>query len=106
MAQHGLRDATTTDSAAELAARLSTGNNSVLYYLKRLYTLEPSNANALELRHDATQLYAKKARALLDANRPADALKLVLEGQAIQHTLELFQLKREICHRDTASCAG
>jgi serine/threonine protein kinase len=106
MAQGGLRQATSTDSPAELSALLSKGHNSVLYYLKRLYTLQPSNADALKLRHDATQLYAKKAGALLSANRPADALRLVLEGQAIQHTFELFRLKREICHRAAALCAG
>jgi hypothetical protein len=106
MARAGLRQAAATDSPLELSAVLSEGNNSVLDYLKRLYALQPSNPNALKLRHDATQLYAEKARALLSANHPADALTLVLKGQAIQHTLELFRLKREICSRDAAVCGG
>jgi serine/threonine protein kinase len=106
MAQAGLRQAANTDSPTELVALLSGGANSVLDYLTRLYTLQPSNARALQLRHEATHLYAKKARKLLSADRPAEALKLVLDGQAIEHTFELFQLKRDICHRDAAVCEG
>lgn len=106
VAQSGLQQAASAASASELTALLSAGNNSVIYYLKRLYALQPSNRAALELREHVTRLYADKAREALAAGRLAEALKLVTEGQAVQHTFRLFRLRREICGRDPAVCGG
>ena len=104
LAQRGLDQAVSVTSPPALSALLSQGSNSVFYYLKRLYALQPSNRSALRLRRDVTQLYAHKARELLDANRAAEALQLVIEGQSIEHTFRLFQLRRTICGRQPGLC--
>ena len=106
LAEDSLHQAATTDSVDELSAILSKGDNNLLEMLKRVRGLDPANAKALQLTHDAAGLYASKARTQLAANKPADAFRLVVEGQNFEHNRELFRLKQSICERDAAVCAG
>jgi hypothetical protein len=72
--------------------------------LKSVRELDPSNRQALQLTSDAASLFEDRAQALLSADRPADALRLVIEGQSFAHTHELFRLKRTVCHRNAELC--
>jgi predicted Ser/Thr protein kinase len=99
-----LREAGNTRSADELTALLSRGDNNLLELLKRVRELDPANTQALELTSDAASLFENRAAALLTAGRPAEALRLVLEGQNFAHTYELFQLKRTLCRRNAELC--
>jgi len=56
------------------------------------------------LTSDAASLFEDRARALMSANRPADALRLVNEAQSFAHTHELFRLKRTLCRRYAELC--
>jgi hypothetical protein len=104
LGREALQQAATARSAEELSALLSKGANNLLELLKRVRELDPSNPQALKMTAAATHLYENLARVMLDANRPADALKLVIEGQKFGHTHELFQLKRTICSRSATAC--
>ena len=99
-----LRQAGNTRSADELTALLSSGDNNLLELLKRVRELDPSNRQALQLTSDAASLFEDRARALLSANRPADALRLVIEGQSFAHTYDLFRLKRALCRNNAKLC--
>ena len=59
---------------------------------------------SLELTSAAASLFEDRGQALLTAGRPAEALRLVLEGQSFAHTYELFQLKRTLCRRNAELC--
>jgi serine/threonine protein kinase len=104
LGQAALRQADNTRTADELAALLSKGDNNLLELLKRVRELDPANAQALKLTGDAASLFEDRAQALLTAGRPAEALRLVLEGQSFAHTYELFQLKRTLCRRNAELC--
>jgi serine/threonine protein kinase len=104
LGQAALRQAGNARTADELTALLSRGDNNLLELLKRVRDLDPSNAQASQLTSDAASLFEDRARVLLSAERPADALRLVIEGQRFSHTHELFRLKRTVCHRDAALC--
>jgi serine/threonine protein kinase len=101
-----LQQAGNTRSSDELIALLSRGDNNLLDMLKRVRGLDPANAQAQKLTQDAASLFEDRARALLNANRPADSLRLVVEGQSFAHTYELFRLKRSICRTNTELCRG
>jgi predicted Ser/Thr protein kinase len=104
LGEAALRQAGNTRSADELTALLSRGDNNLFELLKRVRELDPANAQALELTSDAASLFEDRAQALLTAGRPAEALRLVLEGQSFAHTYELFQLKRTLCRRNAELC--
>lgn len=104
LGQAALRQAGNARSAEELTALLSKGDNNLLELLKRVRELDPSNAQALQLTSAAASLFEDRAEALLSAERPADALKLVIEGQSFAHTHELFRLKRTVCRRNAELC--
>ncbi len=99
-----LQQASSTRSADELTALLSKGDNNLLDLLKRVRELDPANPQALQLTSDAASLFEDRARALLRADRPADALRLVIEGQTFAHTYPLFRLKRALCSRSPDLC--
>jgi predicted Ser/Thr protein kinase len=99
-----LRQAGNTRSADELTALLSRGDNNLLELLKRVRELDPANGQALQLTTDAAGLFEDRAQAMLSADRPADALRLVIEGQSFAHTYELFRLKRTLCRRNAELC--
>lgn len=104
LGQATLRQAGNTRSADELTALLSRGDNNLRELLKRVRELDPSNAQASQLTSDAASLFEGRARALLSADQPADALRLVIEGQSFAHTHELFRLKRTLCRRNAELC--
>jgi predicted Ser/Thr protein kinase len=104
LGEAALRQAGNTSSADEITALLSRGDNNLFELLKRVRELDPANAQALALTSDAASLFEDRAQALLTAGRPAEALRLVLEGQSFAHTYELFQLKRTLCRRNTELC--
>jgi hypothetical protein len=99
-----LQQAANARSAEELSALLSKADNNLLELLRRVRQLDPSNAQALKMTAEATRLYENRASVMLDTNRLADSLKLVLEGQNFEHTHELFRLKRAICRRNADLC--
>jgi len=104
LGQAALRQAGNARSADELTALLSKGDNNLLELLKRVRELDPSNRQALQLTSDAASLFEDRAQAMLSADRPADALRLVIEGQNFAHTHELFRLKRTLCRRNAELC--
>jgi hypothetical protein len=104
LGRQALQQAANARSAEELSALLSKADNNLLELLKRVRELDPSNEQALRMTDEATRLYENRASVMLDANRPADSLKLVLEGQNFAHTHELFRLKRAICRQNLALC--
>lgn len=104
LGEAALRQAGNARSADELTALLSRGDNNLLELLKRVRELDPSNAQALQLTSDAASLFEDRARALLSADRPADALRLVIEGQRFAHTHELFRLERTLCPSNAELC--
>ncbi|MFL6601513.1 MAG: serine/threonine-protein kinase [Steroidobacteraceae bacterium] len=104
LGQAALRQAGNTHSADELIALLSRGDNNLLELLKRVRELDPSNAQALQLTSEAAGLFEERARALWGADRLADALRLVTEGQRFAHTHELFRLRRSVCHHNAELC--
>jgi predicted Ser/Thr protein kinase len=104
LGREALQQAANMRSVEELSALLSKGDNNLLELLRRVRELDPSNAQALKMTAEATHLYENRASVMLDSNRPADSLKLVLEGQNFTHTHELFRLKRAICRRNAALC--
>jgi serine/threonine protein kinase len=104
LGEAALRQAGNARSADELTALLSRGDNNLLELLKRVRELDPSNAQALQLTGDAASLFEDRARALLSADRPADALRLVIEGQRFAHTHELFRLQRTLCRSKAEFC--
>jgi serine/threonine protein kinase len=104
LGQAALRQADNARSADELTALLSRGDNNLLELLKRVRELDPSNRQALQLTSDTASLFEDRARALLSADRPADALQLVIEGQRFAHTHELFRLKRTLCRSNADLC--
>jgi serine/threonine protein kinase len=99
-----LRQAGNTRSADELTALLSRGDNNLRELLKRVRELDPANVQALQLTSDAASLFEDRAQALLSADRPVDALRLVIEGQSFAHSYELFRLKRTLCRRNAELC--
>jgi serine/threonine protein kinase len=104
LGRQALQQAANARSAGELSALLSKADNNLLELLKRVRELDPSNAQALKMTTEATRLYENRASVMLDTNRLADSLKLVLEGQNFEHTHELFRLKRAICRRNADLC--
>jgi len=104
LGQAALRQAGNTRSADEITALLSRGDNNLRELLKRVRELDPSNAQALQLTSDAASLFEDRAQAMLSAGRPADALRLVIEGQSFAHTYELFRLKRTLCRSNAELC--
>lgn len=104
LGQAALQQAGNTRSADELTALLSKGDNNLLELLKRVRELEPSNRQALQLTTDAASLFEDRAQAMLSADRPADALRLVIEGQSFAHTYPLFRLKRTLCRQNAELC--
>jgi serine/threonine protein kinase len=104
LGEAALRQADNTRTADELTALLSKGDNNLLELLKRVRELDPANAQALKLTSGAASLFEDRAQALLIAGRPAEALRLVLEGQSFAHTYDLFQLKRTLCRRNAELC--
>ncbi len=106
LATDALHQAASTQSLSDLSAILARGDNNVLALLRRVRALDPTNAQAIKLASDAAQLYAARARAELSANRPADALRLVTEGQTFLHTRDLLRIRRTICARSSAVCAS
>jgi len=106
LAQEALRQGANARTDEDRSAILSKGDNNLLDLLKSVRGLEPSNRQALELTDDAAHLYENRARALLDANQLADALRLVLEGQKFEHTRALFEIRRTVCRRNPTLCTG
>jgi hypothetical protein len=52
-------------------------------------------------------LYARKARQLIDANSLSIAMQLVFNGLKVKPgDRELVRLQREICARDNNACMG
>src|SRR5262249_35472568 len=96
-----LKQAHNTGTTDELRTPLATGDNNLLEMLKRVRDLEPANSQALKMTDEAATLFEDRAQALIKANRPADALRLVVEGQSFKHSFGLFRLKRTLCSRNT-----
>jgi serine/threonine protein kinase len=99
-----LRQAGTARSTDEITALLSSGDNNLLELLKRVRELDPSNEQAAQLTRDAASLFEDRARELLSADRPTEALRLVIQGQSFAHTYQLFRLKRTVCRRSAEIC--
>ncbi len=99
-----LQQAANAKSSEELSAILSKGDNNLLDLLKRIRSLEPANAQALQMTEQATRLYAERVRALLAAQKPEEAMRMLREGQNFRHTLGLFMLKRQICSAAPTAC--
>jgi serine/threonine protein kinase len=99
-----LKQAAGAQSPDEIETLLSKGANNLHDLLTTIRQLDPGNPQALQLTADAAHEYADFARAQLNRNNQADALRLVSDGQKFEHTRELLRLRQEICRRDAAAC--
>jgi serine/threonine protein kinase len=106
LAKEGLDQAASAGSPEEMSAILSGAANNVLELLKGVYRLQPDNPKVLQMAEQASHLYAIRALGLLANQQPGKALTLLLEGQNIRHTPELFRLKRRLCGDYPAVCAS
>lgn len=77
---------------------LSDGANSVNYILDHALGIDPSHAGALQLKAQIAELYAQRARALLDERRVDEALDLVRYSRSVSpSSVELFRLEQTVC---------
>lgn len=107
LGDEALKQASTATSPDELSTILYKGDNNLHDLLKGVRSVDPGNARAIRMTHAAAETYAALARALVQANRLPEAYRVAGEGQAFEHTPELFRLRREICRRSPqSSCSG
>ena len=106
LAEQALRQSSQAQSADEFSALLSSGVSNLHDMLTTVRQMDPANREALRLTGEAARAYAGYVRAQIAAKRPADAYRLVLEGQKFEHTRELLRLRQDICRRSPAACAA
>ena len=106
LAKDALNQAKHIQSADELISVLSKGPNNLHDMLTSVRELDPSNPQALQMTGDAARALAAYARSQIASNKPAEALKLVDEGQRFEHTRELLRLRQDVCRRSPAVCRG
>lgn len=100
-----LKQAAGAQTTDEMEALLSKGANNLHDMLTRVLQCNPNNVQAKQIISQTAHTYAGRARAQLEGNEPALALRLVSDGQNFEHTLELLRLRQAICRRDPAACA-
>jgi serine/threonine protein kinase len=104
LAREFLRDATRAASIDDLKYILSEGTNSVNDILDIVLRMDPSHAEALQLKASVADLYAARARTLLEKKQVAEALDLVRYGRKVlPASQELFRLEQKVCRADTAA---
>ncbi|HWW21106.1 MAG TPA: hypothetical protein VNZ06_09905, partial [Steroidobacteraceae bacterium] len=99
-----LKQASSMASTDEVEALLSKGANNLHDMLTQVLQCNPDNAQAKQIISQAARAYAGLARARLQQNDTAQALRLVTDGQNFEHNLQLLRLKQGICRRDPKIC--
>jgi serine/threonine protein kinase len=104
LANSYLSDANGPVSIADLKTILSDGPNSVNDILDIVLKIDPTHAEALKLKAQVAELYAARARMLLERKQVAEALDLVRYSRQVQpSSQELFRLEQTICRAGAAA---
>jgi serine/threonine protein kinase len=107
LAEDSLREASPQMSPDELSYVLSEGVNNVGQIVSMVLAQDPENKKALEIRASIADMYARKARQLLDQKNSVAAYELVRNGLRIMKTnRDLFELQQDICYANAAACKG
>jgi hypothetical protein len=103
LAKSYLGDATPAVSIADLKTILSDGPNSVNDILDIVLKVDPTHAEALRLKAQVAEIYAARARMLLEQKRAPEALDLVRYSRQVQPaSQDLFRLEQKICRAGAA----
>jgi serine/threonine protein kinase len=104
LARDYLTEATPTLRVEDLKSILSDGTNSVNDILDIVLKIEPTNAEALQLKARVAEIYASRARLLLDQKRVPEALDLVrYSRKVLPASQELFRLEQKVCRAGAAA---
>lgn len=104
LARDYMSGASPTMPIEELKYVLTDGPNSVNDILEAALKIDPVRKEALELKSEAANLYAARARLLLSEHNTAEALDLVRYGrQVLPGSQELFRLEQKICRAQVQS---
>jgi serine/threonine protein kinase len=105
-ARDRLSDVDITVNPEQLSYVLSEGLDSVSELTGDVLRTQPDNREARQLRSQVAELYAAKAREILEQHGPSQtAFKLIekgLEIKPVDHALR--KLRRDLCERDKAVC--
>lgn len=101
LARDYMVDATSNTRIEDLKYILSDGPNSVNDILNAVLRIHPTHQQALQLKADAANLYAERARVLSGEQRITEALDLVRHGrQMLPASQDLFRLEQSICRME------
>jgi serine/threonine protein kinase len=93
-----MRDVSQSTGVDDLKYILSDGANSVNDVLDAVLKIDPSHAGALKLKGEVANVYAARARLLLDQGSVKEALDLVRHGRKVlPASQELFRLEQAVC---------
>jgi serine/threonine protein kinase len=107
LAQDFMRDVTAATPISDMKYILTDGANSVNDILDHVLKIDPTHAAALQLKVDIADLYADRARTLLEERRIEEALDLVRYGRnVLPASVELFRLEQTVCRAAAASGNG
>jgi serine/threonine protein kinase len=101
-----VKDAMGSLSPDQLTYLLSDGANNVYEIVGAALAIEPDNKSAEQMKSQIVNVYAQKARILLDAGKTARAMTFVRKGLMVKDTDRgLNHLYREICKKDLQVCS-
>jgi serine/threonine protein kinase len=102
-----MRDVSPTTGVEDLKYILSDGANSVNDILDSVLSVDPSHAAALKLKGEVADIYAARAKALLEQRRVNEALDLVRYGRKVlPASQELFRLEQTVCRAQGPGAAA
>ena len=100
-----VKDAKGSLSPDQLIYLLSDGANNVYEIVGAALAIEPDNKSAAQMKSQIVNVYAQKARILLDAGKTARAMTFVRKGLMVKDTDRgLNRLYRDICKKDLLVC--
>ena len=104
LAKDYLAEATPTLRTEDLKAILSDGANSVNDILDIVLKVDPAQPEALRLKAYVADIYASRARALLEQKHVPEALDMVrYSRQVTPESQDLFRLEQKICRAGAAT---
>ncbi len=104
LARDYLKEAKVTMSPEDLEYVLSEGANSVNQILDGVRAIDPGNLAARDLKQQAANLYARKARELINARKFDRANELIQQGRKVSYTVNLYRLEQELCAKHAPAC--
>ncbi|MET0499204.1 MAG: serine/threonine-protein kinase [Steroidobacteraceae bacterium] len=107
LANDYLADAKPDTPLDDLKSMLSDGPNSVIDILDSVLASDPKQAEALKMKSKVADIYASRAKKLLDENRTTQALELVRYGRnVVPSSQDLFRLEQRVCRADAVKKAA